>query len=547
MNIKYLEEARVNIRITSFLMFTMPLLLLSFQNCGQGFTPYQNASLSNGFSEDEDGKGDENNDEGGFPPNLPPVELIDEVDSKVTKVLPVNIQALGFAQNRIFQRAENNHKEFVFDFSKINSTELFYYKIVEINQLTQMKTLLSVGKWSQQKVSVHSISEMNEKIIRVQFFDDKGFEHMRFDSVPFAVGDVFVVGGQSNAAGHGETPSQAESLLSRSYDPVTNKWVHLKDPLPFASNYSMAEFGSQPNSRTGSPWPFFANEYTMLSKVPVAVISTAWGGSTLSHWLVGGSDTYKNGALKNRLTQVAKAIQCDFKMVLWHQGESDALQDLASEKYLEQLDQLRYEVAKDSGCLDKKWMVARATYLPNHLFSDMTLEKIFKIREGQTQVWKEKGFIKGPDTDLMIGLKYRWDEVHFSTVGLKTHGNMWAKSVYDLVTLGLPESATFDWQYTPEASELVKIYKVVLERTDSDMKYDYQGLFYSVYNLVINKKTIDQIKQEFINSDEKYARDLFWQCKGRKATIEEIYDLVVDKARRGVIKNRDQLKAQICP
>jgi len=53
--------------------------------------------LSNGFSEDEDGKGDENNDEGGFPPNLPPVELIDEVDSKVTKVLPVNIQALGFA------------------------------------------------------------------------------------------------------------------------------------------------------------------------------------------------------------------------------------------------------------------------------------------------------------------------------------------------------------------------------------------------------------------------------------------------------------------
>jgi hypothetical protein len=131
--------------------------------------------------------------------------------------------------------------------------------------------------------------------------------------------DVFLIAGQSNAEGHGETvgPNVPEG---KAYQYFNERLTVGNDPIGTAN--------------VGSAWPAFMHTYVVKTARSVAVVPTAVGGTTqcskmttsLGSWDEGGELWERSVA---QLQQAIGALQkCGmsaiFRGVLWCQGESDA-------------------------------------------------------------------------------------------------------------------------------------------------------------------------------------------------------------------------------
>ncbi len=77
--------------------------------------------------------------------------------------------------------------------------------------------------------------------------------------------------------------------------------------------------------------------------------------------------------------------------------------------------------SRDSAGWDVPWVVAMATY---HTENDPSDEE---FRAAQAALWSQDLAVEGPDTDALRAT-YR-DGVHFSSLGLQRHGQLWAEKV----------------------------------------------------------------------------------------------------------------------
>jgi pimeloyl-ACP methyl ester carboxylesterase len=248
------------------------------------------------------------------------------------------------------------------------------------------------------------------------------------------VGEVFVIAGQSNSANHGEERQQSKSGLAATFH--QGKWQLAHDPQPGASGGG------------GSFIPSFADAMVERFEVPVGIIATGVGATSVREWLPRGTrfpnpptltsnvtplpagDWQSNGNIfENLVARMKEAGPRGFRAVLWHQGESDANQRDASrtlsgtlyEKFLEQLIRdSRREVG-----WDVPWFVAKASY---HTPDDTGSPE---IRAAQEALWKSGVAREGADTDAMTGdLRDNGGRgVHFSGKGLLEHGTRWAAKV----------------------------------------------------------------------------------------------------------------------
>ncbi|MFZ4395290.1 MAG: sialate O-acetylesterase [Kiritimatiellia bacterium] len=146
------------------------------------------------------------------------------------------------------------------------------------------------------------------------------------------VGDVWLLGGQSNMQGCGVLP---KPRLSRdpqvrafymddrwdvAQDPIHNMWacvdaVHV-DLCGGRPGKPDADFGA-------CPGPMFGQELRRLTGVPQGLIACAHGGTSMTHWDPtrrdeGGKSLY--GALVRRLRKNGGRVAG----MIWYQGESDA-------------------------------------------------------------------------------------------------------------------------------------------------------------------------------------------------------------------------------
>lgn len=248
------------------------------------------------------------------------------------------------------------------------------------------------------------------------------------------VGEVFVIAGQSNSANHGEEKQKVEAGMVSTFD--GKKWRVANDPQPGASG------------RGGSFIPPFAEALAKQFKVPVGIIATGVGATSVREWLPKGErfpnpptitnkvvshpegGWMSNGEVyQNFISRAKSQGRYGFRAVLWHQGESDANQKdesrtLSGELYQESLGKLIEATWKD---LDWNcpWFVAQASY---HNPDDTGSEE---IRAAQKALWKSGLALEGPDTDSLVGdLRGRGGKgVHFSGKGLKAHGAAWAAKV----------------------------------------------------------------------------------------------------------------------
>jgi hypothetical protein len=232
---------------------------------------------------------------------------------------------------------------------------------------------------------------------------------LEFGSVePVGVGEVFLIAGQSNAAGYSDALMLIEDRRERvsAYNIKTGEWAVANDP--------------QPNvGEGGTIWPPMCNALLPIINVPIGLVNVAVDSTASSQWLPGGR-------LFPALAEAARTIH-HFRAVLWQQGESDVIRKTPTKDYIDHVVTIRQTLEKESG-FTAPWLLAKSTFHPM-VYNDPFHEA--QIREAIATLWKMPGFLPGPDTDILGGPNRGGPHSrrHFSALGQKNAGLMWFASI----------------------------------------------------------------------------------------------------------------------
>lgn len=453
---------------------------------------------------------------------------------------------IGIQSGQIFQRQDGGRAHINLTVKSAPSATTSYFSISLLNSSNGQERVLSSGSVrSSGQYSFDLSTGLASRKVRLSFHDNKGVENARWISPGFSVGEIFLISGQSNSSNHGEAPTTGKEPLNRGVDPVAKTWVAMADPLPYATSWAFPQWGHQANPG-GSPWPSFADDLSARLQVPVAVISVGWGGSAVSWWVPGYPENYFN-----RLVVGAQSVpDCGFRAVLWHQGESDAMGKIPYQSYQTSFKTMVSAFRATTGC-QQPWMIAQVSYnntkywIQNYHVSEDDAEIMrwnaeVETRRAQRDLAKLPTFLPGPDTDLIVAHKYRFDDLHFSTLGLPIHGKLWSQKVQGF--LGMSSLAEQD--LVPEVKTVWNDFKSVLHRTDADLQADSEGVRYWTEKLSFGLVTEVQLIENLRNSDEAFVRQAYTEIFLRQPTWEELNGWLA-KLNSGAIANRTQLRSAI--
>jgi len=248
------------------------------------------------------------------------------------------------------------------------------------------------------------------------------------------VGEVFVIGGQSNSANYGEEKNKTQTGLVAAFDGM--KWQLAADPEPGAGG------------KKGSFMPLFGDAMADRFHVPVGIVPVGIGSTSVREWLpagisfsnvtpltrnivtVGANRWESSGKIFDDFTARMKRLGTNgFRAMLWHQGESDAKQadpqrTLPGTLYRQYLERLIRDSRREIGW-DAPWFVAQVSYhSPEDLGSP-------DIREAQKGTWDDGVALAGPDTDTLTGdmREKNGAGIHLSAKGLRAHADLWVEKV----------------------------------------------------------------------------------------------------------------------
>jgi len=137
------------------------------------------------------------------------------------------------------------------------------------------------------------------------------------------VGDIFVVSGQSNAAGRAKNPVEDAPELGISLLRNSGQWALATHPL--GETTGSIHTGHFENHNPGhTPWLHFAKLLKRELGYPIGIVMSAYGGAPL-RWF----NPEENGALlRNMLSQLAD-YDLHPKGILWCQGEAEGFENSA--------------------------------------------------------------------------------------------------------------------------------------------------------------------------------------------------------------------------
>jgi hypothetical protein len=163
-------------------------------------------------------------------------------------------------------------------------------------------------------------------------------------------------------------------------------------------------------------------------RTPVAFVNVAVGGTSSRQWLP-GEPLYSN--LANAGKRIGR-----FRAVLWQQGESDVIEKVPKDRYVQNLSQIRAGLEKEWG-FSPPWLLAKSTHHPM-VYNDPVHEG--QIRAAIDKLCQSREFWPGPDTDILGGI-YRGgpgSRQHFSGAGQRLAAQLWFASIWQL--LRVPDS-----------------------------------------------------------------------------------------------------------
>lgn len=157
------------------------------------------------------------------------------------------------------------------------------------------------------------------------------------------VGDLWVIAGQSNAAGYGKGPFNDPPVLGIHLMRNSGQWDLASHPFNESTRSIHLENSEQGNPGH-SPFLAFAKMVRKITNYPIGLVQTALGGSPLSSW-----NPDENGVLYRNMLQIVQSVGGRVKGVLWYQGCSDCGPE-ESQSYLARFKRMVEAWRTDLGC-----------------------------------------------------------------------------------------------------------------------------------------------------------------------------------------------------
>ena len=137
------------------------------------------------------------------------------------------------------------------------------------------------------------------------------------------VGDVFVIAGQSNAAGRAKDPVEDPPEIGVHLLRDSGKWDLAAHPL--GETTDSVHLGHFENHNPGhTPWLHFAKILKRTLGYPIGLVMCAYGGSPLRWW-----NPAENGALTKNMLEMLADYDLHPKAMLWYQGEAEGFENSA--------------------------------------------------------------------------------------------------------------------------------------------------------------------------------------------------------------------------
>jgi Carbohydrate esterase, sialic acid-specific acetylesterase len=267
------------------------------------------------------------------------------------------------------------------------------------------------------------------------------------------VGEVFVIAGQSNATGDNGLAAQGN------YGPRANddRVSVVNYNVSYPTNYGgiilpRAEFSRLDSTFNVSPfgtsawcWGALGDTLTKRLNVPIAFFNAGWSGSGVDAWSISANDstatptnfiTYPRGLPYGNLRAALHFYVAQFgvRAVLWHQGETDNLNNTSRNDYGIYLKNIIQKSRVHSGKPNLAWVVSKASRYKQPPI--LPISRIWQpVIDAQNDVIGNNGnaqpnytnlVFDGPATDPFVGTNIRMiDSVHFAGNGHRILANLW--------------------------------------------------------------------------------------------------------------------------
>lgn len=218
---------------------------------------------------------------------------------------------------------------------------------------------------------------------------------------------VLLVLGQSNAGNHGTSASAGAAVAVIGDDGAC---YHSGDPLPGATGIGASIWSRLPAALAAAG----------VAR-PAVFAVLAVDASSVQEWTQARSPL---PALLKATVQRAMGLNLAPTLVLWQQGESDALLGTAAGNYQQGLATLATRLQAVG--VAAPIVLARSTVCRN------TPSATLRAAIGQL-VASDSRFRLGPDTDDLVGATERSDGCHFGDSGLQAAAERWASSIAPLL------------------------------------------------------------------------------------------------------------------
>jgi hypothetical protein len=215
--------------------------------------------------------------------------------------------------------------------------------------------------------------------------------------------------GQSNSANHGQGSYECHNEVLNYFN---GDLYQAKEPLLGASGNGC------------SVWTRFSDLlidgglYKRVIIIPIGI-----GSSTIHCWA--------NGDCNKKLQVTLQLLVNDsinITHIVWHQGESDNIENTSKEDYMARLDQILEQIRAFQ--IAAPFFVCAATYHPSITKKHNGIDPL--IQSAQTEfVKRNQNVYAGPNTDLIDLAADRFDGVHFSERGL----DKFAKELYNCIAI----------------------------------------------------------------------------------------------------------------
>lgn len=267
------------------------------------------------------------------------------------------------------------------------------------------------------------------------------------------IGEVFVIAGQSNATGDSSLAAMG-NYGPRANDDRVNV---VNYAVAYPTNYGgvvlpRAEFSRLDSTFKISPfgtsawcWGALGDTLTKRLNVPIAFFNAGWSGSGADAWNASANDstatpmnfiTYPRGMPYGNLRAALNFYVAQFgvRAVLWHQGETDNLNNTTQNNYGIYLKNIIQKSRMHSGKANLAWVVSKASRYK--LPPTLPISRIWQpVIDAQNDVIGNNGngvanytnlVFDGPATDAYVGPNVRTsDSVHFVGNGHRILANLW--------------------------------------------------------------------------------------------------------------------------